>query len=30
MEKCGFVNVFRGVGPYQGEQREIIKNIWFA
>lgn len=28
MEKCGFINVFRGIGPYQGEQREIIKNIW--
>ena len=30
MDKCGFVNVFRGVGPYQGAQRAIIKNIWHA
>ena len=30
MDKCGFVNVFRGMGPYQGAQREIIKNIWTA
>ena len=30
MEKCGFVNVFRGVGPYQGADREIVRNIWIA
>ena len=26
MEKLGFEPVFRGVGPYQGEQRESLKN----
>ena len=25
MEKCGFVKEFEGVGPYQGEQREIFR-----
>ena len=30
MEKCGFTNLFTGVGPYQGEQRPIIRNIWKA
>ncbi len=30
MDKCGFVHVFRGVVPYQGAQRAIIKNIWHA
>ena len=28
MEKCGFANLFRGVGPYQGAQREIVRNVW--
>ena len=28
MEKCGFKNLYRGIGEYQGEQREIVKNIW--
>ena len=28
MEKSGFQNVFRGIGPYQGEEREIVKYIW--
>ncbi len=28
MEKCGFAPVYRGPGPYQGETREIVKNIW--
>lgn len=28
MEKCGFENVFIGEGDYQGEQRQIVKNIW--
>ena len=28
MEKCGFRNVFRGTGIYQGIQREIVKNVW--
>ncbi len=30
MEKCAFAPVFRGVGPYQGAEREIVKNIWNA
>ncbi len=29
MDKCGFVNLFTGVGPYQGQDREIVKNIWY-
>ena len=28
MKKCGFENVFAGIGLYQGEKREIIKNVW--
>ena len=30
MEKLGFENTFTGVGPYQGAQRPIVKNIWKA
>lgn len=30
MEKLGFENLFKGVGPYQGAQRPIVKNIWKA
>lgn len=30
MEKLGFANLFKGVGPYQGAQRPIVKNIWKA
>lgn len=30
MEKLGFTNLFTGVGPYQGEQRPIVRNIWKA
>ncbi len=30
MEKCGFQNLYRGIGPYQGRQRQIVKNIWRA
>ncbi len=30
MEKCGFVNVFRGTGLYQGAEREIVRNVWKA
>ena len=30
MEKLGFENVFTGVGPYQGQERPIVKNIWKA
>ncbi len=28
MEKCGFQNLYRGTGEYQGEDKEIVKNIW--
>lgn len=28
MEKCGFENLFIGVGDYQGESCEIVRNIW--
>lgn len=28
MRKCGFETVFRGVDKYQGEEREIVKNVW--
>ena len=28
MEKCGFEPLFIGVGPYQGEQREIVRTVW--
>lgn len=28
MEKCGFLNLYSGTGEYQGETREIVKNIW--
>ena len=30
MEKLGFENIFKGVGMYQGSEREIVKNIWKA
>lgn len=30
MDKCGFENVFSGIGLYQGEERQIIKNVWKA
>ena len=30
MEKLGFENRFKGVGPYQGAQRPIVKNVWKA
>ena len=30
IRKCGFEIVFRGVDKYQGEDREIVKNIWRA
>lgn len=29
MRKCGFENVYSGMGKYQGEKREIVKNILF-
>ncbi len=28
MEKCGFRIVFRGKGPYQGAERDIVKAVW--
>ncbi|MBR6186383.1 MAG: GNAT family N-acetyltransferase [Clostridia bacterium] len=28
MEKCGFLLLFRGRGQYQGEERDIVRNIW--
>ena len=28
MRKCGFENVFAGIGLYQGTNREIVKNVW--
>lgn len=27
MRKCGFENVFTGIGNYQGVDREIVKNV---
>jgi len=30
MERCGFEKVFEGIGPYQGEEREIVRYIWKA
>ena len=30
MEKCGFTTLFCGVGPYQGQDREIVKTVWRA
>ena len=28
MRKCGFENLFAGIGSYQGAEREIFKNVW--
>ena len=28
MRKCGFENIFTGIGLYQGAEREITKNVW--
>ena len=28
MKKCGFENLFTGIGLYQGAEREIVKNVW--
>ena len=28
MRKCGFENLFTGIGLYQGAEREIVKNVW--
>ena len=30
MRKCGFENVFTGIGTYQEAEREIVKNVWKA
>ena len=30
MKKCGFENVFSGTGLYQGEERQIVRNVWKA
>jgi len=28
MERCGFENVFKGLGQYQYVEREIVRNVW--
>ena len=28
LEKCGFVQIFQGLGVYQGEETQIIKFLW--
>ena len=28
LEKCGFTQVYKGLGNYQGKEAEIIKNMW--
>ena len=28
MRKCGFENIFAGIGSYQGADREIVKSVW--
>ena len=28
MRKCGFENVFTGIGLYQGKEQKIVKNVW--
>lgn len=28
MKKCGFENVFSGIGLYQGVEQKIVKNMW--
>ena len=28
LEKCGFTQVYKGMGNYQGKKAEIIKDIW--
>ena len=28
LEKCGFNQIYKGLGNYQGKETEIIKNIW--
>ena len=28
LEKCGFVQVYQGLGDYQGKESEIVKTVW--
>ena len=28
LEKCGFRQTYRGPGPYQGREREIVRTLW--
>ena len=28
LEKCGFVQIFQGMGVYQGKESEIVKTVW--
>lgn len=28
LEKCGFVQIFLGLGDYQGKESEIVKTVW--
>ena len=28
LEKCGFVQIFQGLGDYQGKESEIVKTKW--
>lgn len=28
LEKCGFRQVYRGLGPYQGREREIVRMVY--
>ena len=28
LEKCGFVQLFQGMGVYQGKEAEIVKTLW--
>ena len=28
LEKCGFIQIYEGLGNYQGKEEQIIKTIW--
>ena len=28
LKKCGFVQIFQGMGVYQGKESEIVKTVW--
>ena len=28
MRKCGFQNIYTGIGLYQGTEQKIVKNVW--